>query len=74
MCIISYHAVTAGSRYQWYLLSRTPMHMSFTVIDTYKAILQVGTQIDTVPEVMLTVAVMARGNISLLRWLYWISM
>jgi hypothetical protein len=74
MCIIPYRAVTAGCRCHWYLLSRTPKHKSITVIDTYNTILQVGTQIDTLPEVMLTAAVMAWGNILLLRWLYWILM
>jgi len=44
------------------------------VIDTYNSILQVGTQIDTRPEVMLTAAVMAWENIALLRWLYCILM
>jgi len=44
------------------------------VIDTYNTILQVGTQINTLPEVMLTAAVMARGNTSLPQWLYWIVM
>ena len=71
-CMIPHRAVTAGSRCHWYLLSRTPKHKSITVIDTYNTILQVGTQIDTLPEVMLTAAVMAWGNIWLLRWLYWI--
>jgi hypothetical protein len=51
-----------------------PKHKSITVIDTYNTIVQVGTQIDTLPEVMLTAAVMAWGNIWLLRWLYWILM
>jgi hypothetical protein len=41
-------------------------------IDTFNTILQVGTQIDTYPEVMLTAVVMALGNISLLWGLYWI--
>ena len=59
MCIISYRAVTAGTRCHWYLLSRSPKHKSITVIDTYNTILQIGTQIDTLPEVMLTIAVMA---------------
>jgi hypothetical protein len=48
--------------------------MSITVIDTYNTIFQVGTQIDIVPDAMLTVAVMAWDNISLLRCLYWILM
>jgi len=69
MCVISYRAVPVGSRHQWYLLSPTPKHKSITVIDIYNTILQVGMQMDTVPEVMLTVAVMAWGNISLLGWL-----
>jgi hypothetical protein len=51
-----------------------PKHMSLTIIDTYNTTLQVGTQIDTLPGVMLTAAVMACGNIPVLRWLYWILM
>jgi len=49
-----------------------PKHKSITVIDTYNTILQVGRQFDTIPVGMLTAAVMAWGNISLLRWLNWI--
>jgi len=74
MCIISYRTVTAGSQCHWYHLSRSPKHKSITVIDTYNTILLVVMQIDTVPEAMLSVAVMAWGNISLLRWLYCILM
>jgi len=70
MCIISYRAVTVGSRYLWYLMSRTAKHKSSTVIDIYNTILQVGTQIVTLPELMLTTAVMAWGKILLLRRLY----
>jgi hypothetical protein len=70
--IVPLRAVTAGTQSDWYLLSHTPKHKSITVLDTYKTILQVGTQIDKPPEMMLTAAVMAWGNISLLRWLYWI--
>jgi hypothetical protein len=44
------------------------------VIDTYNTILQVGAQIDAQPEVILPAAVMAWGNIALLRWLYCILM
>ena len=66
-------AVTAGSRCYWYLLFRMPKHTSITGIDTYNTILQVGVQIDTLPEVMLTAAVTALGHISLLWWwLDWI--
>jgi hypothetical protein len=67
--IVPHCAVTAGSRYHWYLLSRIPKHKSITVIDAYNSILPVGTQIDTHPEMMLTAAVMAWENIALLRWL-----
>jgi len=74
MCIISYCAVTAGSRYQWHLLFHTPKHKSITVIDIYNTILQVSMQIDTLPEVMLTTPVIAWGNILLLRKLYCILM
>jgi len=50
-----------------------PKHTSITGIDTYNTILQVGVQIDTLPEVMLTAAVTALGHISLLWWwLDWI--
>ena len=74
MYIISYPTVIAGSGYRWYLLSRTPKHKSITVIYTYNTILQVGTQINTLPEVMLTTAVMAWGKILLLRRLYCVLM
>jgi hypothetical protein len=40
------------------------------VVDTYNTILQVGTQFDTRPEVMLTAAVMTWENITLPLWLY----
>jgi hypothetical protein len=43
-------------------------------IDTYNTILQVGKQIDAHPELMLTTAEMAWGNILSLWWLYWILM
>jgi hypothetical protein len=71
-CIVTHCAVTAGSQGHWYLLFPTPKHKSITVIDTYNTILQVGTQIETLPEVMLTTAAMAWGNILFVRWLYWI--
>jgi len=71
---ISYRAATAGGQYQWYLLSRTPKHKPVEVMDTYNTIHQVSTQIDTLPEVMLTTALTAWGKIMLLRRLYRILM
>jgi hypothetical protein len=70
MCIISDRAVTAGSRYQWYLLSPMLKHKSIKVIDIFNTILQVGAQIDELPELMLATAAMAWGIILLLRRLY----
>jgi len=70
MCKLPYRAVVTVSRCQWYLSTCRPKYKSIAVVDTYNTILQVGTQIDTLPEVMLTAAVMAWGKILLLRRLY----
>jgi len=74
MCIIPYRAVVTVSRCQWYLSTWRPKYKLIAVVDTYNTILQVGRQIDTLPEVMLTAAVMAWGKIFWLRRLYCILM
>jgi len=72
ICIISYRPVTAGSQYHWYLLSRLSKYKYIMVIDTYNTTLQLGTQINTVLNVILIIAVMAWANISLMWWVDWI--
>ena len=74
MCKIPYRAVVTVSRCQWYLSTCRPKYKLIAVVDTYNTIHQVGTQIDTLPEVMLTAAVMAWGKILLLWRLYGILM
>jgi len=65
MCIIPYRAVVTVIRWQWYLSTCRPKYNSIAVVDANDAILQIGTQIETLPEVMLAFTVVARWNILL---------
>jgi hypothetical protein len=74
MCIIPYRVVVTVSRCQWYLSTFRPKYKSIAVVDAYEAILQISTQIETLPEVMLAFTVVARWNILLRlyrRWTWW---
>ena len=73
-CIVPHRVVTTGSWCHWYLLLRSLKHKPITANDTYNTILQVGTQIETVPQLMLSAVVMACENILWLWWVYWILM
>jgi len=72
MCIIPSCAVVTVSRCQWYRSACRPMYKSIAVVDANDAILQIGAQINTLPEVMLTTAVMVWGNILSLRTVYYV--
>jgi len=65
MCIIPYRAVVTVSWCQRYISTCRPQYKSIAVVDAYNALLQIGTQIKTLPEVMLAFTVVARWNISL---------
>jgi len=65
MCIIPNSAVVMVSRCQWYLSTCRPKYKLIAVVDANDAILQIGTQIETSPDVMLAFTVVARWDILL---------
>lgn len=66
MYIISYSAVTAHSQCQWYFTTCRPWYKSIEVVDPDDAILWIGTQVETLPEVTLTTAELAQHKINTL--------
>jgi hypothetical protein len=62
--------VVIVSQFQCYLSTLRPKYKSIAVVDDNDAMIQIGTQIEALPEVMITTALMAWGKMLLLQRLY----